>query len=146
MNKGNALIFLSVLLLSVGFRSSAIAQSAKKYHQYPYWINMMNDPNVNYVEACKAYDAFWNGRAKPRQEDDIIGQHEDVNTGSDKDHYKAEHRSKKEKQLDEDLQKYAFQCKKFENWRRQNAPFVKSDGHLMTADERLKVWQQQRGK
>lgn len=133
-----------VLLLSTAIYHPSFAQSANKYSKKPYWINMMDDPNVNYYEACKAYDAFWKGKEKPKGEEDIIGQKEGLNQGSDKDHYKATHLSKKEKQHDEQLQKYAFLCKKFENWRRQNAPYVKTDGHLMTADERLKTWHQQR--
>jgi hypothetical protein len=139
-------LILSLFVFSTAVNSNASAQSFKKYHDKPLWIAMMNDPNVNYVEACKAYDAFWNGREKPRNEEDIIGQNKDVNAGSDKDHYKTEHRTKKENKQDENLQQYAFQCKKFENWRRRNAPYVKADGHLMTADERIKAWQQQRVK
>ena len=146
MYKARWLSLSLLLTFSLFSQGPLSAQSAKKYHQHPYWIDMMKDPNVNYFEACKAYDAFWKGRIKPREEEEIIGQQNDVNAGADKDHYKAERREKKEKQQDADLQKYAFDCKKFENWKRQNAPYVKSDGHLMTADERLKVWHQQRGK
>ncbi len=146
MYKSKWLSILLLIIFGTGIYGVASAESAKKYHQHPYWIEMMKDPNVNYFEACKAYDAFWKGRIKPRGEEDIIGQQNDVNAGADKDHYKSERRERKEKQQDADLQKYAFDCKKFENWKRQNAPYVKSDGHLMTSDERLKVWQQQRGK
>ena len=105
---------------------------------------MMDDPNVNYYEACKAYDEFWKGREKPKGEDEIIGQRENMNSGSDKDHFKATHPSKKIKKEEVELQKYVFLIKKFENWRRANQPYVKSDGHIMNAQERLSIWQQQK--
>ena len=143
MYKHKLLSLILVLFIALVVCNPLHAQSAKKYHKNPYWISMMDDPNVNYVEACKAYDAFWKGREKPKDEEDKIGQKGNVNTAADKDHYKEGHRSKKEKKADEALEHYAFLCKKFENWRRANAPYVKADGHLMTADERLKVWHQQ---
>lgn len=34
----------------------------KDYHSYPYWIEMMQDPQANFFETQKAFRTYWEGR------------------------------------------------------------------------------------
>lgn len=34
----------------------------KDYHSYPYWIEMMQDPDANFFETQKAFYNYWDGR------------------------------------------------------------------------------------
>jgi hypothetical protein len=129
-------IALSVILF---FSIQAFAQTNSKtinYSKYPYWIDMMNDPNVNYFEAVKAYDEFWKDRKKPEEEDDIIGPKK---SGTDKHNFFK----KREEREEAESQKYAFDVKKFEHWKLMVKPYVQEDGRILTADEKLKLWEQQ---
>ena len=145
MKASNFSLFITLLLL-MAYLNHSTAQAVKDYHSQAYWVDMMNDPDVNYKEACKAYDEFWKGRQKPKEEEDIIGQKQGENSGTDKDHHLVNEKLSNQQQSGDDLQKYAFLCKKFENWRRLNLPYVKPDGHLMSQQERQDVWKQQRNK
>ena len=52
---------------------------------YPYWIAMMDNPNVNYYKAVEAFDKYWEHRERPTEND-----------GEGKDIYSKE-KSKEEK-------------------------------------------------
>ena len=134
---GKVLIAFSMILF---FSIHAFAQTKSKtpnYSKHPYWIDMIKDPNVNYFEAVKAYDEFWKDRKKPEQEDDIIGQ---------KKSGVIKHRLFKTREQREEAErrKYALEVKKFEHWKMQVKPYVQEDGSILTADEKLKLWQQQK--
>ncbi|MFL5764039.1 MAG: hypothetical protein ACJ77K_08870 [Bacteroidia bacterium] len=107
------------------------------YSKHPYWIDMMNDPHVNYFEAIKAYDEFWKDRKKPDQEDDIIGQKK---TGAGKHHlFKT-----REEREEAEVRKYALDVKKFEHWKIKVKPYVQEDGRILNADEQLELWKTQK--
>jgi hypothetical protein len=111
--------------------------NALNYSKRPYWIEMIKDPNVNYFEAVKAYDEFWKNRKKPETENDVIGEKK---TGESKHRL---FKSRKER-AEEESKKYILEVKKFEHWQLKVKPYVQDDGHILTAEEQLKVWQEQR--
>lgn len=99
---------------------------------------MIKDPNVNYFEAVKAYDLFWQGKLKPIDEDDILGQEK---SAEEKSVSRREIRERKKEQ--EMRRKYGLDCKKFEHWKLMVKPYVQEDGHILTRDEQLKLWEAQ---
>ena len=53
--------FAALLSLYVAGQGTA-SQSAPDYANYPYWIDMMEDPTVNFFEVQKAFNTYWEGR------------------------------------------------------------------------------------
>ena len=53
-------IFPTFLVLFFGIQlSSAQNNLNSNYSKNPEWIQMMDNPNVNYYEAVKAYNEYW---------------------------------------------------------------------------------------
>lgn len=121
------------VLLSI----SAIAQqkklTEKDYAQKPHWIQMMDVEGVNFNETLKAYDVYWQHNNLPEEEGDrYIG----------KGDAKKKKVSKKELKEINKSAEMRFQIKKFEHWKIINEPFVKENGNIMTAAEKLKFHNQ----
>lgn len=103
------------------------------YATHPVWIDMMDDPNVNYYEAVKAFNLFWQNRELPVEEHELF-------TASEKEQKNVTAKKAAQKG---DTQEYAFQYKKFKHWQERSLPFVKPDSTVMSAKERLEIWKQQ---
>ena len=139
----NPFILLSFLVL-MSFQIRAQQESrSPNYSKQPYWIEMMNDPNVNYFEAVKAYDEFWAERKKPIEEDEKIGQNKSIES---KGKLKSKRFRSKEEREKEESKKYLLDVKKFEHWKLTVQPYVQEDGRILSADEQLKLWEDQRKK
>lgn len=119
-----------LIILSVAFLSLSAHAQQKKPSPVPKWVTMMNDPDVNYYEAVREFDDFWKNKEKPIEEDDVF---------SDKEN----NRSTK-KVTGPDAVKYRFEYKKFLNWKRENAAYVKADGHILSAEEKLHLFEEER--
>lgn len=125
----NLLFFIvssTVFFTAVSAQNPPDKAKIKFYQKNPVWIRMMDDSTVNYNEAKIAFEEFWKGKEEPEEEG-----------------YET---NEKRKSLlarlfenDEDSEKYAFEHKRFENWLRTKAPYVKPDGTLMSDDEYLKL-------
>ena len=135
------------LLFLVFLTICTLESSAQKKHvpEDPKWIKMMDDPHVNYFEAVKNYEAFWKGKVKPWSEQD------EINAEEARAHYKPQIISKRElrKAAKERVErakyeKYAYDCKRFEHWMLVTKPYVQADGHILSKEEQLKIWQDQR--
>ena len=127
------------MLSSIVMRSQTQKKSVN-YSKKPYWIEMMKDPKANYFETIKAYDAFWENRKKPKDEDDIIGQSKTVEA---KRGFLSRWFKSKEERDETDIKKYALDVKKFKHWKLKTEPYVQEDGSILDADTRLKIWQDQ---
>jgi hypothetical protein len=125
------LIAITFILCTI---SNAQNKSNRYYKKNPVWIKMMNDSNTNYFEAIKAYNIFWSNKNKPEVENDILGQTK--NNVSEKEIEKLSKREKKIYNL------YALDIKKFEAWQRRVLPFVQEDGRILTNEEKLKLWEE----
>ncbi|MGZ4055973.1 MAG: hypothetical protein ACXVPU_13460 [Bacteroidia bacterium] len=137
------IITLSVFLF---FSIHSFAQTKTKnlnYSKSPYWIDMMNDPNANYFETIKAYNAFWEKRKKPNEENDIIGQDKSANK---KQTLLQRWFKTKEQREEEESRKYALDVKKFEHWKMVVKPYVQEDGRILNAEEKLRLWKEQQNK
>jgi PKD repeat protein/photosystem II stability/assembly factor-like uncharacterized protein len=53
--------FAALLSLYVAGQGT-VNQPALDYANYPYWIEMMEDPSVNFFDVQKAFNAYWEGR------------------------------------------------------------------------------------
>ena len=121
------------ILLSFSAFSQSKASPEKNYAKNPAWIKMIDVEGVNYREVLYAYKVYWQHHAFPEEEGDrYIG----------KGNILKEKRSKKELRELKKSELMRFQVKKFEHWKIKNEPFVKENGNIMTAAERLKFHNQ----
>lgn len=129
-------ITLFLLLLQFVVLSFAQNRSEAEYASNPYWITMMNDEHVNYFEACKAFDLFWANREKPVAENDLFSaeEHEKENPTFIQSKFQDQN---------EEIKNLNFEYKKFIHWKSYVESFVKEDGTIMNASERIELWQQQ---
>ena len=121
----------SLLLMTVHTTDARAARGSQ-----PLWVTMMEDPNTNYYKSIEEYNNFWKTHVKPTDEEDMRAGH-DV-----KEQQKTDVNDKEETQSARLADYYRYQCKRFENWVRVNKPYVQKDGHILTAEERLKIWEQ----
>jgi hypothetical protein len=145
------LCVFQVLCFFVLLHCDAQNQSAAQadYSTNPIWIKMIDDPNVNYYEALKAYNEYWKQHIKP------AGEEEEMTPG-EKDSQERKLEIKKEIKKDrknilteEDLKKQnennlmKYHVKRFEQWAREMKPFVQEDGRILTDKERIEIWNKQ---
>ncbi len=137
-----AFLKTKILFILICFSSSAFAQNVSKkqlreYRNHPHWINMMNDSNVNYFQAKAAFEEYWKG--KPNPESIMEGEKEE---GGEKRSLLSR-LTKSEKTYNAEILQYSVEHKKFVFWLRENAPYVKEDGSIMSQDEREAMVQQE---
>lgn len=106
----------------------------------PNWILMMEDPQVNYYEAVKAFDAYWEGKIEPEEEDELIT--EGKITSLEADSLRNARASWTQVQRN-DYENIKYQFKRFKDWKRTVFPFVQSDGRILSEQERLEIFQKQ---
>ena len=126
-----------IVVISFFLSISGFGQTAKltdnDYALKPYWIGMIEMEGVNFNETLKAYDIYWQHHDLPVEEGDRYnGKGEQTKTK----HLKKELKEKQESA------RMAFHVKKFLHWKIKNEPFVKENGNIMTAAERLRFHQQ----
>lgn len=119
-----------ILLLCLSFSLHLPAQQPD-YSKQPHWIKMMDDPNVNYFEAVKAFETYWKGRTKPVEEKEVF---------SNYNQQKIVAIRKTEREAKE----YAFEYKKFLYWQRQVLPYVQPNGRILSTEERLQLFEQEK--
>jgi hypothetical protein len=164
-----------LVLLCIGFFFTCQSQAQKVdsttaarqlltiYHDTPVWIKMMNDPNVNYYEACKAFNAYWMGREIPAETE---GEANELYVKGDK---KEEGKSERERERERERKKkkggnkeeeheeeeglhfkdpdsytmiYSYKC--FINWRETVKNSVDpSTGHILSQEQRDAIWKSQ---
>ncbi len=130
---------LCSIICIIGIYGTAIAQTSvhydpKDYAQIPVWIKMMDDPNVNFFEIGKAYKSYWQHHTKPT-DDEELKKEQDVQE-------KIPTIKQQQEIAQENHMKMAI--RKYEYWHEQMRPYVQKDGHILSAKERLKSWQEQK--
>ena len=155
------LVIMLFALIALQDASYAQAGRSSDYNLNPSWVQMMSDSNVNYFDAVKTYNDYWKDKKKPGDEEEEMEMMAEKNhsakmTDKEKkklDKEKREHeqemeRESKKKLTSEDMKKLewktemTYQCKRFEDWMRSVKPFVQSDGHILTENERIKIYEQ----
>jgi len=128
-------ILLSVSLFwAVVTFGQARKLTEKDFAQKPYWIQMMDQESVNFNEALRAFEVYWQNHKFPEEEGDRYIQRNPVVKPLSKKEYKAI------REGDE----MRFQIKRFKHWIIINENFVKENGFTMTAEERLRLYNQNR--
>ena len=128
-----------LLLLLCGVGHQVLAQegnSEKDYKKNARWIQMMDDPNVNFYEAEKAFNIFWEDRGEPEKE-------------QGEEHEKERHFSVKrifvsEEKLEWENLQYATEYKRYKQWRMDVLPFVQPDGSILSKEEQEEIWKHAR--
>lgn len=133
------LLFIPLLICLLAFSKVSVAQVP----QYtPTWVKMMEDPKTNYYEAVKNFDSFWKGKEMPMEEAELLN--EDISKEDKREHHRAEKNLSKMSAADRQQYDYlAYQFKRFNNWRHEVKPFVQDDGHILSQEERNKIFEQQ---
>ena len=127
------LFFIFSLFFSIAAFGQAKPLTEKDYAQKPYWIQMMDKESVNFNETVNAYDIYWQHNDMPAEEGDrYIGK-------GDQSKIKISKKEAKERREGAEMR---FQIKKFQHWKIKNEPFVKENGNIMTAAERLQFHNQ----
>ena len=153
MRKTLLLWVISALLTQIPM--SLVAQSAaspeKAPMEAPKWVAMMEDPEVNYFEAIRAYDEFWKNTPKPVEEEEMM-EGAAQQKGKTPRQIRRE-RNERERELDrkkplsaselERAEYLKYQSKRFENWAREVKPWVQENGHILNDAERTAIWKQQ---
>ena len=136
--KRKYILCLAVFFMSV--RQSQSQPDARDYKTQPLWISMIDNPSTNYYEAVKAYSIYWAHHTKPVNREELMRE------GAKKvQEYEQKHQSELADQAVKALveeQEMTYQCKRFEQWKRDVLPFVQNDGRILNEEERLRMYQQ----
>lgn len=145
---------LILITISFVFVLSVKAQSTDEnkvdYKTNPVWIKMIDNPNTNFYEAMKAYKMYWEGREKPSEEEEEMGE---LTKEKIREMKREERRNKpvdtksaEEREQLVDKEYINYQNKRFMGWVHDVKPFVQEDGHILTEQERIDIWKKQQGK
>lgn len=108
------------------------------YKSQPLWINMMNDPNANYYEACRAFYAYWEGKKVPAETEG-----EAMDLGNEKNQKSEE----KKERIPEESQRYVYEYKQFKHWELVMKNMIDVEtGRIMTIDEVQELITKERSK
>jgi hypothetical protein len=129
-------VMAAVFVLLVCTSVSSFAQSANRKIPAPDWVKAIDDPGANYYKAIKSYESFWKAHEKPADEEQLMSKSREQVQGNIK---KLSKKEMKEQRL---MDYYRYECKRFDNWVHENKPYVQADGRILSADERLKQWEQ----
>ncbi|SIN90161.1 hypothetical protein [Chitinophaga niabensis] len=132
-----ALLLASLIAMSCSASRKSTA-AARQAATNTSWIQMMDDPNVNYFEAVKVFEAYWQGKPKPTSEHELF-------SAEDKDHALNNSSYSNTRDAEDPSVKYRFEYKKFLHWKEEVAPYVQPNGRILTAEERIDIWKQQKG-
>lgn len=147
MNKIVFVLIAALLFINKISAQDTISNNLINYSINPIWIKMMDNPSVNYYEAIKAYDLYWKGKEKPEWEDPMQEYYEGkITLKQAKKEQRKRAREIKEMSQQQRLEydQMCYQCKRFEQWKRDNLPYVQEDGRILTEEEKLKIDAQQR--
>lgn len=108
---------------------------------------MMNDPNANYFETIRAFREFWKDRILPKEPFDegfdvferevgLITEGE-----SEKEREREEKNASAKKRAESNF--YAADVRAFKGWLQDVKPWVRSDGSIISINEREQIIQKQ---
>lgn len=119
--------------------SMEVFSQTKDYEAYPYWIDMIDNPNANMFEANKAYDLYWKQRIKPLDEEEELF---DEMSETEKLQFEVlkKHLSTMTPSERQEFDRIKYHVKRFKQWRRDMKPYVQEDGSILSPEERIKIW------
>lgn len=132
MRNYQSLYFIIILLLPLGIKAQGkevrlrLPESkGADTSKYPYWIKMMDDPNVIFVKAQKAFYLYWKNREKPEFEVDDEQEHEKG----------FESEGKK-------VVPYSFEYRRFKSWEQRSKNMIGEDGKVISEARQIEIWEQ----
>ncbi len=142
------LIVVSLLLSSCA-QQKAYWTAKIDYWTTPYWAKALDKPNANYYKACKKFDKYWakhfpSNLTEEEYEYKTEGQKTEQEIESsikDPRPFYMKLFQSKERAIEKSSQLHVKR-KRFEKWRLECQPYIKEDGHIMTPEERVAVWNQ----
>ena len=148
------MLFKKILPLCLLFFivQSSIAQkhyTKREMKKNPVWIQMIKDERANYFETAKAFNLYFSTHRFPVMEEEEMGKNQNLKERIEKSEAKFKKKKRRVKQdpgviqreKDEEA-KMAFEVKRFNHWEMQTLPYVKDDGSIMDAEERMKIWKE----
>lgn len=145
--KFTAILFMLLTMSVYGICQSNPVYNKADYKDHPVWIKMMDDPNVNYYEAVEAYETYMKAHQLTGEQEE-----EEMLSADPKKREEYQREMKREnKKIKTDQQRQAlverdqlnYQIKRFKGWMQEVKPFVQENGHILTAEERMVIWQKQ---
>jgi hypothetical protein len=134
----NIILFLG-LIISSNFCYSQV-KSLNDGSPLPSWIAMIDNPGSNYYETIEEFENYWEGKVEPLEEEAFINR-ENIDKEEIEKHEIYLKTLTVSQKLDYDYLKY--QCKRFENWKKEVSPFVQEDGKILSADQLRIIWEKQ---
>lgn len=129
-------------LLLVGFIFNSGSITAQTQAIEPSWVKMMDDPNTNYYEAVNSFEQYWKGKELPMDEGELLNEY--ISREEKREHNRAERKLRNMSPAERQQYDYlAYQFKRFNNWSHEVKPFVQEDGHILSQEERNKIFEQQ---
>lgn len=111
--------------------TNAEKHSNRPYHDQPIWISMMEDPQANYFEACKAFYIYWEGRELPAESE---GEAKDL---GDKEEEGLHFKDPKSYEM-------IYEYKRFKNWEKTMINRIDpKTGRILSSQELDAIWQEQ---
>jgi len=129
------LSFLFICLSHISFAQTP-EYNESDFVRKPVWISMIKDTSVNFFEAEKAFNIYFQHHEKPGGEEDVIGDHA----------ARTKNPSKKEQRKIQADNHMRMDIKRYERWHDKMLPFVQADGTILTPSQRLKIWADNKNK
>lgn len=139
--KKTFLLTISILLVLFSAKSQTKYNEAD-FKSKPVWIVMMDDSLVNYNQAVKAFNTYWENRIKPGDDAEKINEKETPKQEREQRRYEKK-LSKMSAAERNEYDRINYQYKRFMNWMREMKPFVKEDGRIFTPGQRMDIWKKQ---
>ena len=142
------LILACALLICLGGGLRAQTDSnIKAADNLPIWVQMMNDENVNYFDAVKAFETYLKNHPMPGEdvEEELMGEDNAAKERYEKEMKEENKEISTEQQRKEliEREQLRYQMKRFRNWMKEMKPYVQEDGRILTNAERILIWQKQ---
>jgi len=141
------LLCAGILLFTCSINAQTRYKPAE-FKNHPVWIKMMNDTSANYFETVKAFRAYFEDRALPKEANEIEGSDSfekevglDV-PGNNKKSEKEQEREKKKTGPDD--RNLSAEVRAFKGWFYGIQPWVREDGSLIGPAERQAIIDRQK--
>ena len=130
--KKSTLLFVLLFAGYVSYGQLGTGYTDKEYARSPIWIKMIKDTTTNYFEAEKAFKLYFQHHENPGGEHDVIGEHAKVEKNP----------SKRERRKMQEEDRMRMDVKRYKHWHDKMAPYVQTDGSILTPSQRLKIWRE----
>ncbi len=138
IKKSLVLTFFVGVFMSVNGQNVS-KKKLKEFQKKPVWIQLKDNPQVNYHEAKLAFETYWKNRQSPES----ILEGEEEEGGEEKERSLLSRIFVSESTYQAEILQYTTEYKKMKFWLMDNAGFVKEDGTVMTEEEKLAMVQQE---